>query len=93
MFTPSGSLVVNGITDPEMPEIFEIKAKHDPTIFNFNPQQIQTIPPQILPGGQKTPARYNNVVFTWSEEQGLRVVQDVIALLLKTGEKAKVQGQ
>jgi hypothetical protein len=86
MINPSGSVTVNGITDNELAEIIEIKAKHAPNVFGFNPQQLQP-----TNNGQQT--IYNNAVFSWNGEQGLAVVQEVILFLLKKDEKAKAEGQ
>lgn len=86
MINPTGSVTINGITDPELSKIFEIKAKNEGSFF-FNPQQLG-------PQNQGTPnAYYTNATFSWNGEQGLKIVQEIIELLLKKDEKAKAQGQ
>lgn len=84
MFNPSGSVTVNGITDKELAEILEVKAKHQPNVFNFNPQQLQ-------PVYQNNQSWYNGAVFVWNSEQGLEVTQSIIHMLLKKEEQAKAQ--
>jgi hypothetical protein len=86
MINPSGSVQLNGITDKELAEIFEIKAKHPPTVFSFNPQQIQN-------AGSANQAIYNNVLFTWMGIEGLQIAQRLIAFLINPQEKEKAQGQ
>lgn len=86
MFNPSGSVTVNGITDNELAEILEMKAKQAPSTFNFNPQQLQ----QQFQNGQTI---YANATFSWSGEVGLQVVNNLLEMLLKKDEKAKAQGQ
>jgi hypothetical protein len=85
MVNPSGNMQLNGITDRELAEIFEIKAKHSPTVFNFNPQPIQNT--------GSSPAIYNNVTFNWNGIEGLQIAQRLIAFLINPEEKAKAQGQ
>ena len=90
MINPSGSISLSGITDAELAEIFEIKAKHAGPVFNFNPQQIQVT---NVNTSQGTQSLNNNVVFSWSGEQGLEIVRGILSFLLKIDEKAKAQGQ
>lgn len=85
----NGNLVLNGITDPELVKILEIKIRHEGTL-NFNPQQMQSTASNA--GGKQIPI-YNNVVLHWLNEQGLEAVQEVVHTLLKKEEKAQAQGQ
>lgn len=92
MINPSGSVQVNGITDSELAEILEIKAKHqlqnqNQNIFVFNPQQLQT---QV----QGSQTSYANAVFSWQGVQGFQIVREIIGFLLgEDKDKAKAQGQ
>ncbi len=79
MFT--GSVTINGVTDKDLVKILEIKIKHE-RILNFNPQQMQQAPNQ----GNQTPL-YNNVILSWSNEQGLEAVHEIISILLKKEER------
>lgn len=85
MINASGSIIINGITDKEMVRIWEFKAQHG-NAFSFNPQQIQTVPNQGTP-------YYNNVVFQWNGESGLKVMHEILSYLLKKEEKAEAVGQ
>jgi hypothetical protein len=86
MFNPSGSVTVNGITDRELAEILEIKARTTSNIFSFTPQSLQ-------PASNGQQNWYNGATFTWNTEQGFIIVHEIISFLLKKDEKAKAQGQ
>jgi len=100
MTNVTGSIALSGVTDKEMARIWETKAKHGES-FGFNPQGIQVIPPHpampVRPGQPPQPgsatATYNNVNFTWQSEQGLVVVEEVIAYLLRKEEQAEAVAQ
>jgi len=83
MLNPTGTVVVNGITDAELVKILEIKIRHEGH-FTFNPQQLQPVPAQ---GGRPATAAYNNAYFTWSTEQGLAAVHEIVGYLLKKEER------
>jgi hypothetical protein len=89
MLNPSGQLVLNGITDPELVKILDIKIKNE-VVLNFNPAQMQSGVSNL--GGKQTHL-YNNVVLGWTSEQGLQAIQDLVQILLKKEEAAKVVGQ
>jgi len=92
MLNPSGSVTINGITDTELAEIIEIKAKHHAQNqnFTFNPQQLSV-------GNINTPqgvqSFYNNATFSWNGETGLTIMQEIITFLLNKDVKAQAQGQ
>jgi hypothetical protein len=83
-----GSITLNGISDKEMVRIWEYKAK-DGTKFLFAPNQMQ---PAVGPNNQPN-GTYNNVVFSWKDEIGLKVVHEIIDYLLKKDEQATVVNQ
>lgn len=91
MINGSGEVTINGITDNELAEILEIKAKnsHAPT-FSFNPQTMSQANINTPQGVQ---SYYNNAQFRFNGEQGLKVVQEIVNFLLTGTEKAKAQGQ
>jgi len=72
----NGTMTLQGVTDPELVKILEIKIKHESTFF-FNPAGIQpTNTPQNKPGA------YNNVNFSWNAQEGLEATFEVIKMLL-----------
>jgi len=82
----SGTITLNGISDKELARIWELKAKHEGK-FNFQPNVLQP----ILQGNQQmATGRYNNVVFTWPDDQGLKIVHEVIEYILKMHEQSTV---
>jgi hypothetical protein len=89
MINPNGSLQLNGITDPELVRILEIKIRHEGSLL-FNPQQMQGAGVNI--SGKVHPT-YNSVILGWSSEKGLEAVQKVVHMLLKREEKATAQSQ
>jgi hypothetical protein len=107
MLSPTGNLVLNGITDAELVKILEVKMRHEHSL-NFNPQQMQPVfmprPPQpgqpmpvYRPGQQPPPQQqaqaYNSVILQWSNEDGLEAVQEIVHFLLRKEEVAKAGGQ
>jgi len=98
----NGNLVLNGITDPQLVKILEVKIRHENNL-NFNPQQMQINPIQTQPQHSGRPAppqqqqfgnqTYNNVVLGWSSENGLEAVQEIVHYLLKREDIAKAVGQ
>jgi len=84
MINSSGSITLNGITDPEMVRIWEFKSRHGHA-FNFNPQQFQAV-------GNQGGVYYNNVAFTWGGEAGLNVMHEILGYLLKKEERAEAVG-
>jgi hypothetical protein len=86
MVNPTGTLVLNGITDRELAYILEVKAR-EANAFHFNPQTLQAMPNPA----QQT--HYNNALFTWNSEKSLELVHGIIGHLLKKEEKAKAVGQ
>jgi len=107
MINPNGNLVLNGIQDPELVKILEVKMRHEQAL-NFNPQQMQvtSIPKPNPPGqpvavprpGQPQSQQqhvqvYNNVVLQWTNENGLEAVQEIVHFLLRKEEQAKAEGQ
>lgn len=90
MINPSGSVTINGVTDAELAHIIEVKAKNEGTNFHFNPQQLSE---SNINTSQGVLSINNNVVFTWSGEKALEIVNEVLSFLLKKDEAAKAQGQ
>lgn len=92
MINASGSVTINGITDNELAEILEIKAKNHGlgSSFNFNPQTMSQANVNTSQGVQ---SYYNNAQFSFNGEGGLRVVQEIVNFLLTGAERAKAQGQ
>ena len=92
MINSSGSVTINGITDTELAEILEIKAKHlgQGEVFSFSPQTMRQ-------GNINTPqgvqSFYNDAQFSFTGDMGLKVIQEIVAFLLNENEKAKAQGQ
>ena len=86
MVNPNGTVVVNGITDAELVKILEIKIRHEGH-FIFNPQQLVPVAPGRNPQGQAFGAHYNNAFFTWTSEQGLVAVHEILGFLLKKEER------
>jgi hypothetical protein len=72
----SGSITLNGITDKELGKIWEIKARNEKA-FIFQPNMMQ---PGGSPQGEQF---YTNVHFQWTGEAGLKIVEEVLAFILK----------
>lgn len=83
MVNPSGQITLNGITDKELAKIWEFKARNEKS-FTFQPNQMQPS------GNQQGEPFYNNVLFHFSSEAGLSIVNEVLQFLLKKEEKAAV---
>jgi hypothetical protein len=83
----TGSMTLNGITDPELVKILEIKIKHE-KFFSFSPQAMQ---PQST-GGQNPEQFYNNVQFGWNNRTGLEAVNEVVSFLVRKEEKKVATG-
>lgn len=80
----TGTITLNGISDKELARIWELKAKHQGK-FNFQPNVLQP----ITQGNQQMPTgRYNNVVFNWPDDEGLKIVHEVIEYILKKDEQS-----
>src|ERR1700756_574354 len=77
MLTCTGTITLNGITDRELIQILESKIKNDGK-FTFNPQLLQ-----LSAGRTSQETFYNNAIFTWINEEGLRAIHDITGLLLK----------
>lgn len=90
MVNPSGSVVINGVTDAELAHIFEVKSRNESTNFHFNPQQMNA---SQVNTPQGTQAINNNVVFGWQGEKALEIVHGILSFLLKKDEVEKAQGQ
>jgi hypothetical protein len=84
----TGSITLNGITDSELVKILEFKVKHEGK-FTFNPQTLQIVPNR--PPAQETV--YNNAIFHWQNEEGLRVVHEIMGYLLKKEERREAVAQ
>ena len=84
MAEKSGSITINGISDSEFIKILEVKSKHEQVLI-FNPQQMQAIVEQrqAMPGQQPQQKQigYNNVILTWSTNQGLIAVLEILRAL------------
>lgn len=84
----TGSITLNGISDKEMVRIWEYKAK-DGKNFTFQPNAMQ---PLNGPQNQFT-GFYNNVVFSWRDDEGLKIVHEIIGFLLKKEQQATAANQ
>ncbi len=71
----SGQLTLNGITDAHLITILEIKERHREMVFN--PAILQMVPRQ-MPQQQALPQTYNNVVLSWTTENGLEGVKEIL---------------
>ena len=90
MTNMNGSLTLNGLSDADLVKLLDIKIRHEKSL-NFNPQQMQLAYVQTQRGQQEQV--YNNAVLTWSNEQGLEAVQEIVRTLLKKEETATAVGQ
>jgi hypothetical protein len=84
-----GTLVLNGITDPELVKILDVKIRHENSL-NFNPQQMQVAQASV---GGKIISSYNNVALVWANEDGLEAVQEIVHFLLKKEGMEKAVGR
>lgn len=89
MINLNGSLTLNGLSDKDLVKLLEIKIHHEKSL-SFNPQQMQLTSFQTQQGPLQV---YNNVVLSWSNEQGLEAVQQIVHTLLRKEEEAKAVGQ
>ena len=90
MTNMNGSLTLNGLSDADLVKLLDIKIRHEKSL-NFNPQQMQLAYVQTQRGQQEQV--YNNAVLTWSNEQGLEAVQEIVRTLLKKEETETAVGQ
>lgn len=85
----AGSITLNGVSDKELGRIWELKAKHE-NKFGFQPNAMQPI---YLNNNPSQPTgKYNNVVFTWQEDAGLKAVHEVIDYILRKDEQVTAAG-
>jgi hypothetical protein len=84
MLSCTGTITLNGITDRELIQILESKIRNDGK-FTFNPQLLQ-----LNQGRTSGETSYNNAIFTWTNEEGLRAIHDITGLLLKELSKKEV---
>lgn len=82
-----GQITLNGISDTELAKIWEFKAK-DGNKFTFQPNQMQP----VMQNNTQT-GKYNNVVFHWTNEEGLKVVHEIMTYLLKKDENVTAVNQ
>jgi hypothetical protein len=82
----TGRLVLNGITDRDLVRVLEIKIKNETCLF-FNPQSLQLVSTQPNGPNQTSVQAYNNAVFVWQDEDGLKAIYEIILALL--GRKAQ----
>ncbi|HEY2470770.1 MAG TPA: hypothetical protein VGI45_23455 [Terracidiphilus sp.] len=76
MLSCTGTITLNGITDRELIQILESKIKNEGK-FNFNPQLLQ-----LSQGRTSQETSYNNAIFTWLNEEGLKAIHEITGLLL-----------
>ena len=81
MLNCTGTITLNGISDRELIQILESKIRNEGK-FTFNPQLLQLNQARTA---QET--SYNNAIFTWTSEEGLKAIHDITGLLLN--EQAK----
>lgn len=82
----TGTLVLNGITDRDLVRVLEIKIKSGTRLF-FNPQSLQLVSTEPNEPNQTSVQAYNNAVFVWQDEDGLKAIYEIILALL--GRKAQ----
>ena len=84
-----GSVTINNIDDKQLRTLLTVKIEHEGSLI-FNPQQLQPVPQvpvQPYRPGQPTPSpvtheqRYNNAVLTWTSENGLKAVIELLVEL------------
>jgi hypothetical protein len=85
MLSCTGTITLNGITDRELIQILESKIKNEGK-FSFNPQLLQ-----LNMGRTSQETSYNNAIFTWTNQEGLMAIHEIIGLLLKEQAKEKVE--
>ncbi len=71
----TGIISLNGLTDKQMARLFDFKASHEGK-FTYNPNQTQLV--QSSP----TTSVYNSVNLGWINDEGLKVVMELVSLLL-----------
>jgi hypothetical protein len=81
MLNCTGTITLNGISDRELIQILESKIRNEGK-FTFNPQLLQ-----LNQGRTSQETSYNNAIFTWTSEEGLKAIHDITGLLLS--EQAK----
>lgn len=79
-----GTITLNGVSDSEMVRIWEYKTK-DGNKFIFHPNQMQ--PVNLNNNPAQFTGKYNNVVFSWTDEIGLNIVHEILRYLLKKDEQ------
>ena len=84
MLSCTGTITLNGITDRELIQILENKIKNEGK-FTFNPQLLQ-----LHQGRTSQETSYNNAIFTWTSEEGLRAIHDITGMLLREQGKKEV---
>ncbi len=84
----TGQITLNGISDKEMVRIWEYKAK-DGNKFTFQPNQLQPVNNQQ----QQFTGIYNNVIFSWRDDEGLKIVHEILGFLLKKEQQATAANQ
>jgi hypothetical protein len=82
MTNVGGNIVINGVTDKELEVIWGFKAKHEGA-FAFQPNVMQPVP---TPKG----TIYNNVTFNYNTPHGLNLITEIVNVLHKKEEEAKV---
>lgn len=85
----TGNVQINGIGDEQLVKILEVKLRNE-SYLNFNPQQMQT---QQYQQAGKNGTFYNNVVLSWTADQGLAAVLEILTILSKKSEQTKAAGQ
>lgn len=84
MLNCTGTITLNGISDRELIQILESKIRNEGK-FTFNPQLLQ-----LNQGRTSQETSYNNAIFTWTSEEGLRAIHDITGLLLNEQAKKAV---
>lgn len=84
MLSCTGTITLNGITDRELIQILESKIRNEGK-FTFNPQLLQ-----VSQGRSSQETSYNNAIFTWLNEEGLRAIHEITGLLLREQLKQEV---
>lgn len=73
----TGQLILNGISDPQLEIIIQLKAQQE-TIFHFQPEQMR--PQQKVYAGP-APNGYDNVILSWTNDPGFKVILELLTRL------------
>jgi len=76
----TGTITVSGVSEKQLADLIEFKIAHQGK-FIFNPVQAQQQATQAKPPQQPS-FFYNNVIISWNDDAGLKVVIELLLSLL-----------